>query len=103
MMHADEELIEIVASAAATKLTPEEAHAVGVSLVNRFGRGCEEARTYAKHVNTTRERLGLPQITQTVAGNPRAEEKLALFRSAIEKLDDSAIAALACLTDSKIP
>lgn len=103
MMHVDKKLIETVARAAATKLTPEEAHAVGVSLVNRFGRGCEEARTYAKHVNATREKLGLPKITQAVAGNPRAEEKLELFRSAIEKLDDSAITALAYLTDSKIP
>jgi hypothetical protein len=103
MMHVDEELIEIVARAAATKLTPEEAHAVGVSLVIRFGKGCEEARTYARQVNATREKLGLPKITQAVAGNPSSEEKRDLFRSAIEKLDDPAIAVLAYLTDSKIP
>jgi hypothetical protein len=48
-MIADEKLIEMVAQAAATKLTPSEARAVGLSLVARFGRRCEEARTYAKH------------------------------------------------------
>ena len=64
---ADEKLIEVVTQAVATKLTPQEAHAVGVSLVIRFGRGCEEARTYAKHVNATREWLGLPKIVQAVA------------------------------------
>jgi hypothetical protein len=101
-MQADEKLIEVVAQAAATRLTPQEAHAVGVSLVIRFGRGCEEARTYAKYVNAARERLGLPKIVQTVAGNPSAAEKLALFHSAIDKLDDAAVAALAYLTDRKI-
>ena len=100
-MQATEKLIEVVAHAAATKLTPQEAHAIGVSLVIRFGRGCEEARTYAKYVNATRERLGLPKIMQAVAGNPSAEEKLALFRSAIDKLDDKTVAALSYLTDKK--
>lgn len=97
-----DKLIEMVAQAAATRLTPQEAHAVGVSLVIRFGRGCEEARTYAKHVNTARESLGLPKITQTVAGNPSAEERLALFRSAIEKLDDKTVATLTYLTNKEI-
>lgn len=101
-MQADEKLIEVVAQAAATKLTPQEAHAVGVSFVIRFGRGCEEARTYAKHVNSARERLGLPKITQAVAGNPSAEERLALFQSAIEKLDDKTVAVLLYLTDKQI-
>lgn len=97
-MHAEETLIEVIAHAAATKLTPQEAHAIGVSLAIRFGKGCKEARTYATHVNATREKLGLPRITQAVAGNPSAEERLALFRAATEKLDDKAIAALAYLT-----
>ncbi|HEV2399366.1 MAG TPA: hypothetical protein VGS27_20635 [Candidatus Sulfotelmatobacter sp.] len=97
-MHAEQNLIEIIAQAAARKLTPQEAHAIGVSLVIRFGRGCEEARSYARHVNATREKLGLTKITYTVAGNPSAEERLSLFRSATEKLDDNAIAALAYLT-----
>ena len=97
-MHAEDNLIEVIAQAAATKLTPQEAHAIGVSLVIRFGRGCEEVRTYATHVNAAGEKLGLPSITQTVAGNPSAEERLALFRSATEKLDDNAIAALGHLT-----
>jgi hypothetical protein len=101
-MQADEKLIEVVAQAAATKLTPQEAHAIGVSLVNRFGRGCEEARTYANHVNTTRQKLGLPKITQAVAGNPSADERLELFQSAIEKLDDEAVAVLLYLTDQEI-
>jgi len=101
-MKADEKLIAIVAQAAATKLTPQEAHAVGVSLVIRFGRGCEEARTYAKHVNATREKLGLPKITHAAAGNPSAEQRVELFRSAIEKLDDKTVAALAYLTDKTI-
>lgn len=100
MMRADEKLIEIVARAAATKLTPEEAHAVGVSLVIRFGRGCEEARTYARQVNATREKLGLPKITQAVAGNPSAEEKIRLFRSATEKLGNDANAVLVLLIDA---
>lgn len=103
LMIADEKLIEMVALAAATKLTPQEAHAVGVSLVARFGRGCQEARTYAKHVNAARERLGLPKVTQAVAGNPSTEEKLALFRSAIEKFDDKTVARLTYLTNSEIP
>ena len=102
-MHADEKLIEVVAQAAGTKLTPEEAHAVGVLFVARFGRGCHEARTYAKHVNAVREKLGLPRITQAVAGNPSAEEKIELLRSATEKLDDETIAVLTYLTDWKIP
>lgn len=101
-MQASERLIEVIAQAAATKLTPQEAHAIGVSLVIRFGRGCEEARTYAKHVNATRQNLGLSRITQSVAGNPNAEERVALFRSAIDKLDDRTVAALAYLTDKKI-
>ena len=69
----------------------------------RFGKGCEEARTYAKRVNATREKLGLPKIMQAVAGNPSAAQKVQLFRSAIEKLDGAAIAVLAYLTDRKIP
>lgn len=101
-MDTDERLIEIVARAAATKLTPEETHAIGVLFVIRFGRGCQEARTYAKHVNATREKLGLPKITQAVAGNPSAEEKQRLFRSATEKLDEETVAMLLYLTDSKI-
>lgn len=75
-MHAEENLIEVIAHAAATKLTPQEAHAIGVSLAIRFGKGCKKARTYATHVNATREKLGLPKITQVVAGNPSAEERL---------------------------
>lgn len=102
MIQADENLIELIAQAAAAKLTPQEAHAIGVSLVIRFGGGCEEARTYAQHVNATREKLGLPRITQAVAGNPSAKEKQELFRSAIEKLDDKTVAALLYLTDRKI-
>lgn len=101
-MKADEKLIEVIAQAAATKLTPQEAHAIGIALVIRFGRGCQEARTYATHVNAIREKRGLSKITQSVAGNPSTEERLALFRSATEKLDDVAIAALAYLTDTTI-
>lgn len=97
MIQADENLIELIAQAAAAKLTPQEAHAIGVSLVIRFGGGCEEARTYAQHVNATGEKLGLPRITQAVAGNPSAKEKQELFRSAIEKLDDKTV----CYKDVK--
>lgn len=58
----------------------------------------QRGRTYATHVNATREKPGLPRITQAVAGKPSAEERLALFRAATEKRDDNAIAALAYLT-----
>jgi hypothetical protein len=71
--------------------------------VIRFGRGCREARIFAQYVNATRAKLGLPKITQAVAGNPSAEDKLALFRSATEKLGDKALAVLVHLTDREPP
>lgn len=101
-MQTDEKLIAFVANAAATRLTPEETHAVGALFVVRFGRGCQEARTFAGYVNAARERLGLPKITQAVAGNSTAEEKLELFRAATEKIGDEALAVLVHLTDDRI-
>ena len=101
-MQTDEKSIEFVANAAATRLTPEEMHAVGVLFVVRFGRGCQEARTFARYVNAARQRLGLPKITQAVAGNPTTEEKLELFRSATEKIGDEAQAVLVHLMDDRI-
>jgi len=89
-----ETLIQTIARATAIKLTPQETHAVGVLFVMRFGRGCQEARTFARHVNAAREKLGLPIITQAVAGNPTTEEKLELFGSAMEKLGDEALTAI---------
>jgi hypothetical protein len=45
-------------------------------------------------VNAIRFDLGLPQITQAVAGDPTTEEKMQILRSAVDKLGDEAQAVL---------
>jgi hypothetical protein len=91
---AEEDMLRIVARAAATKLTPIETHAICVLLSMAFGRGTIESRIFARHANAIRLDLGLTQITQAVAGNPTREEKMKILRSAVEKLDDEAQAIL---------
>jgi hypothetical protein len=89
-----ENMLEEVARAAATRLTPIETHAICVLLSMAFGIGTIQSRIFARHVNAIRLDLGLRQITQAVAGNPTTEEKMELLRSAMEKLGDDAQAVL---------
>jgi hypothetical protein len=91
---ADENMLEILARAAATKLTPVETHAICVLLSMAFGRGTIESRIFAAQVNALKLDLGLPQITHAVAGNPTTEEKMEILRSAMERLGDDAQAVL---------
>jgi hypothetical protein len=91
---AEEDMLKIVARAAATKLSPIETHAICVLLSMSFGKGTIESRIFARHANAIRLDLGLPQITQAAAGNPSTEEKMELLRFATEKLGDDAQAVL---------
>jgi len=89
-----EDMLKIVARAAATRLTPIETHAICVLLSMAFGKGTIESRIFARHANAIRLDLGLPQITQAAAGNPTMEEKMEILRSAVEKLGADAQAML---------
>ena len=89
-----EDMLKKVAQAAATTLTPIETHSICVLLSMAFGIGTIQSRIFARHVNVIRLDLGLPQITQAVAGNLTTEEKMELLRSAMEKLGDDAQAVL---------
>jgi len=91
---AEENMLKIVARAAATRLTPIETHAICVLLSMAFGKGTIESRIFARQANAIRLDLGLPLITQAVAGNPTREEKMEILRSAMEKLGDDAQAVL---------
>jgi hypothetical protein len=77
-----EHMLKKVAEVAARKLMPIEAHAVCVLLSLAFGRNTLQSRIFACHVNEVRRGLGLPQITQTAAGNPTIEEKIDILQSA---------------------
>jgi hypothetical protein len=85
-----EDMLKKVAQSAAMRLTPIETHAICVLLSMAFGRGTIQSRIFARHVNAIRLDLGLPQITQAVAGNPTIEAKMEIVRSAMEKLGDDA-------------
>jgi hypothetical protein len=86
----EEQMLHRVAQAAANRLTPIETHSICVLLSMAFGTGTMQSRIFARHVNTVRRGLGLPQITQAAAGNPTTEEKVNILRTAVEKLGDDA-------------
>lgn len=83
-----------VAEEAAKRLTPIEIHSLCVLLSMAFGTGTIQSRIFAWYANETRMDLGLPRITDAVAGNPTTEEKIQILRSAVEKLGDEAQAIL---------
>lgn len=90
----EEQMLQRVAQAAATRLTPIETHSIGVLLSMAFGTGTMQSRIFARHLNAVRRKVGLPQITQAAAGNPTTEEKVNILRTAVEKLGDEAQALL---------
>ena len=59
----EERMLHRVAQAAANRLTPIETHSICVLLSMAFGNGTMQSRIFARHVNATRRKLGLPQIT----------------------------------------
>lgn len=89
-----ENMLKKVAEVAAKKLIPIETHSICVLLSMAFGRGTVQSQIFARHVNAIRVAIGLPGITDAVAGNPTTEEKMRILRSAVEKLGDEAQAVL---------
>lgn len=85
-----EHMLKRVAEVAARTLTPIETHSICVLLSMAFGRGTLPSRIFGRHVNATRVSIGLPRITDAVAGNPTLEEKMNILRSAVEKLGEEA-------------
>jgi|SRR5579864_8834652 len=90
----EEGMLQRLAEAAANTLTPIETHSICVLLSIAFGTGTVQSRIFARHVNAVRRKLGLPQITQAAAGNPRTEEKMEILQTAVGKLGDDAQASL---------
>ena len=86
----EQDMLKRVAEEAAKKLTPLEIHSICVLLSMAFGTGTIQSRIFAWYANETRADLGLPRITDAVAGNPTTEEKMQILRSAVEKLGDDA-------------
>jgi len=99
MTVAQQEMLQVLTRAVASKLAPQEAHAVAVLFAMAFGKKAIESTMFTQQVNTTRLELGLPEITQAVVGNPTTEQKLELFQSAMAKLGDEAHAVLIRLMD----
>jgi len=90
----EEQMLKKVAEVAAITLTPIETHSICVLLSMAFGRGTLPSRVFGRHVNAIRVSIGLPRITDAVAGNPTMEQKMQILRSAVEKLGDEAQAVL---------
>jgi len=83
-----------VGEEAAKRLTPIEIHSICVLLSMAFGTGTIQSRIFAWYANEMRVDLGLPRITDAIAGNPTMEEKMQILRSALKKLGDDAQAVL---------
>jgi hypothetical protein len=80
-----ENMLRRVAEEAAKRLTPIEIHSICVLLSMAFGTGTIQSRIFAWYANEMRVDLGLPRLTDAVAGNPTMEEKMQILRSALEK------------------
>jgi hypothetical protein len=89
-----EGLLRQVAEEAAKKLTAIEIHSICVLLSMAFGRGTIPSRLFAWYANEMRVGFGLPRITNAVAGNPTAEQKVRILESALDKMGDEALARL---------
>ena len=89
-----ENMLRRVAEEAAKKLTPIETHSICVLLSMAFGKGTIQSRIFAWYANEMRVELGLPRITDAVAGNPTMEEKMQILRSPLEKLGEHVQAVL---------
>jgi hypothetical protein len=89
-----ERMLMRVADTAAKRLTPIETHSICALLSMAFGMGNLQSRMFARRVNAVRRSLGLPQITQTAAGNPPPEEKVAVLQRAMENLGEEVQALL---------
>jgi len=92
--HNEQQMLQRVAQSAANKLTAIETHSICVLLSMAFGKGTMQSRIFARHVNAMRRKLGLPQVTQAAAGNPKTEDKIKILQTAVGKLGDDAQALL---------